>query len=161
MLHARKIISPGISQRQEGRSSFIRQAYSHSRVSLQLVWIETPTNPTMKVVDIRACSDIVHEHNKDIVVVVDNTFMSAYFQVCVDVSLCFLKLWLCECIFPPLLNPFFSPMHQQRPLALGADICMYSATKYMNGNAIRHFALTCKFHLQVRMLESVALMLSF
>ena len=45
----------------------------------------------MKVVDIRACSDLVHEHNKDIVVVVDNTFMSAYFQVwagvCVDVFL--------------------------------------------------------------------------
>uniref|UniRef100_A0A8C7YGM3 Cystathionine gamma-lyase n=1 Tax=Oryzias sinensis TaxID=183150 RepID=A0A8C7YGM3_9TELE len=68
----------------------------------KLVWIETPTNPTMKVVDIKACSDLVHEHNKDIVVVVDNTFMSAYFQ---------------------------------RPLALGADICMYSATKYMNGHS--------------------------
>ncbi|XP_024134495.1 cystathionine gamma-lyase [Oryzias melastigma] len=68
----------------------------------KIVWIETPTNPTMKVVDIKACSDLVHEHNKDIVVVVDNTFMSAYFQ---------------------------------RPLALGADICMYSATKYMNGHS--------------------------
>lgn len=68
----------------------------------KLVWIETPTNPMMKVVDIKACSDLLHEHNKDIVVVVDNTFMSAYFQ---------------------------------RPLALGADICMYSATKYMNGHS--------------------------
>uniref|UniRef100_A0A8C5D406 Cystathionine gamma-lyase n=1 Tax=Gouania willdenowi TaxID=441366 RepID=A0A8C5D406_GOUWI len=68
----------------------------------KLVWIETPTNPTMKVVDIKACSELVHEHNKDIVVVVDNTFMSAFFQ---------------------------------RPLALGADICMYSATKYMNGHS--------------------------
>ncbi|CAG01183.1 unnamed protein product [Tetraodon nigroviridis] len=68
----------------------------------KLVWIETPTNPMMKVVDIRVCSDLAHEHSKDIVVVVDNTFMSAYFQ---------------------------------RPLALGADICMYSATKYMNGHS--------------------------
>ncbi|XP_012721516.1 cystathionine gamma-lyase [Fundulus heteroclitus] len=68
----------------------------------KLVWLETPTNPTMKVVDIKACSELVHEHSKDIVVVVDNTFMSAYFQ---------------------------------RPLALGADICMYSATKYMNGHS--------------------------
>ena len=89
-----------------------------------------------------------------------------HLHVCLFPGVCrcffvFLKLRLCECVFPPLLNPFFSPMHQQRPLALGADICMYSATKYMNGNAIRHFALTCKFHLQVRMLESVALMLSF
>ncbi len=46
-----------------------------------MVWIETPTNPTMKVVDIKGCADIVHKHNKDIIVVVDNTFMSAYFQV--------------------------------------------------------------------------------
>ncbi|XP_039544940.1 cystathionine gamma-lyase-like isoform X2 [Pimephales promelas] len=68
----------------------------------KMLWIETPTNPTMKVVDIQGCSDIVHEHNKDTLVVVDNTFMSAYFQ---------------------------------RPLALGADICMYSATKYMNGHS--------------------------
>lgn len=45
------------------------------------MWIETPTNPMMKVVDIKACSDLIHEYNKDIVVVVDNTFMSAYFQV--------------------------------------------------------------------------------
>uniref|UniRef100_A0A8B9JS04 Cystathionine gamma-lyase n=1 Tax=Astyanax mexicanus TaxID=7994 RepID=A0A8B9JS04_ASTMX len=67
------------------------------------VWSErTPSNPTMKVVDIQACSDLAHEQNKDIIVVVDNTFMSAYFQ---------------------------------RPLALGADICMYSATKYMNGHS--------------------------
>uniref|UniRef100_A0A8C7R5I2 Cystathionine gamma-lyase n=1 Tax=Oncorhynchus mykiss TaxID=8022 RepID=A0A8C7R5I2_ONCMY len=68
----------------------------------KLVWLETPTNPTMKVVDIQACAAVVHQHNKDTVVVVDNTFMSAYFQ---------------------------------RPLDLGADICMYSATKYMNGHS--------------------------
>uniref|UniRef100_W5MV64 Cystathionine gamma-lyase n=1 Tax=Lepisosteus oculatus TaxID=7918 RepID=W5MV64_LEPOC len=68
----------------------------------KLVWVETPTNPTLKVVDIKGCGDIVHKYNKDIIVVVDNTFMSAYFQ---------------------------------RPLALGADICMYSATKYMNGHS--------------------------
>uniref|UniRef100_A0A3Q3NBR7 Cystathionine gamma-lyase n=1 Tax=Mastacembelus armatus TaxID=205130 RepID=A0A3Q3NBR7_9TELE len=54
------------------------------------------------VVDIKTCADLVHGHNKDIVVVVDNTFMSAYFQ---------------------------------RPLTLGADICMYSASKYMNGHS--------------------------
>ncbi|NXU50255.1 CGL lyase, partial [Turnix velox] len=67
----------------------------------KLVWIETPTNPTMKIIDIQACADVVHKH-KDVLLVVDNTFMSAYFQ---------------------------------RPLSLGADICMYSATKYMNGHS--------------------------
>ncbi|XP_034737640.1 cystathionine gamma-lyase-like [Etheostoma cragini] len=72
------------------------------KANTKLVWIETPSNPTMKIADIKACSDVAHKYNKDIVVVVDNTFMSAYFQ---------------------------------RPLALGADICMYSATKYMNGHS--------------------------
>nr|ACY74433.1 cystathionase [Carukia barnesi] len=45
----------------------------------KIVWVETPTNPTMKIVDIEAVSKIVHKH-KDIILVVDNTFMSPYFQ---------------------------------------------------------------------------------
>ncbi|XP_028667996.1 cystathionine gamma-lyase [Erpetoichthys calabaricus] len=68
----------------------------------KMVWIETPTNPMMKLVDIKGCAEIAHAKSQDVIVVVDNTFMSAYFQ---------------------------------RPLALGADICMYSATKYMNGHS--------------------------
>ncbi|XP_014643843.1 PREDICTED: cystathionine gamma-lyase-like [Ceratotherium simum simum] len=67
----------------------------------KLVWTETPTNPILKMVDIEACAHIVHKHG-DIILVVDNTFMSACFQ---------------------------------RPLALGADICMCSATKYVNGHS--------------------------
>jgi len=46
----------------------------------QLVWIETPTNPSLKMIDIEACAHTVHKHG-DIILVVDNTFMSAYFQV--------------------------------------------------------------------------------
>jgi len=45
----------------------------------KMVWIETPTNPTLKIVDIRAVSDIVKKH-PGIFLVVDNTFESAYFQ---------------------------------------------------------------------------------
>merc|ERR1719244_2258133 len=45
----------------------------------RMVWIETPTNPTLKIVDIQAVADIVKQH-KDIFLVVDNTFESAYFQ---------------------------------------------------------------------------------
>jgi len=44
----------------------------------KLVWIETPTNPTLKIVDIAEISRIAHQHN--LIVVVDNTFMSPYFQ---------------------------------------------------------------------------------
>ncbi|XP_058442650.1 cystathionine gamma-lyase isoform X2 [Malaya genurostris] len=67
----------------------------------KLVWIETPTNPLLKVIDIEAVCAIVHKV-PGITVVVDNTFLSSYLQ---------------------------------RPLDLGADIVMYSLTKYMNGHS--------------------------
>jgi len=44
----------------------------------KLVWIETPTNPTMKVIDLEKICKIAHTHN--CIVVVDNTFLSPYFQ---------------------------------------------------------------------------------
>lgn len=69
--------------------------------NVKLVWMETPTNPIMKVIDIRGVADIVHSKTKAFLVV-DNTFLSAYFQ---------------------------------RPLDLGADVVMYSLTKYMNGHS--------------------------
>ena len=46
----------------------------------QLVWIETPTNPTLKVVDIEKVAELVHKRG-NILLVVDNTFLSSYFQV--------------------------------------------------------------------------------
>jgi cystathionine gamma-lyase len=44
----------------------------------KLVWIETPTNPMLKIVDIRAVADIAHKHG--LRVVVDNTFASPIVQ---------------------------------------------------------------------------------
>lgn len=44
----------------------------------KLIWLESPTNPLMKLCDIKAISEIAREQN--IIVVVDNTFMSSYFQ---------------------------------------------------------------------------------
>ena len=67
-----------------------------------MIWIETPTNPLLKVLDIAAISKIAKSHNEDILVVVDNTFVTSYLQ---------------------------------RPLDFGADIVMYSLTKYMNGHS--------------------------
>lgn len=43
-----------------------------------MLWLETPTNPTMKIADIRKASEIAKKHN--IKVVVDNTFTTPYFQ---------------------------------------------------------------------------------
>ncbi|GGJ01399.1 cysteine synthase [Alicyclobacillus cellulosilyticus] len=65
----------------------------------RMVFIETPTNPTMKVTDIRACSAIAARHQA--ILVVDNTFMTPYFQ---------------------------------RPLELGADVVVHSATKFLGGH---------------------------
>lgn len=44
----------------------------------KLVWMETPTNPTLKISDIAATAKLAHE--KGAILVVDNTFMSPYFQ---------------------------------------------------------------------------------
>ena len=66
----------------------------------KLVWIETPTNPLLKIVDIEATAKIAHKHG--LMVGCDNTFASPYCQ---------------------------------RPLDLGADIVMHSATKYLGGHS--------------------------
>lgn len=52
----------------------------HLRSDTKLLWLETPTNPTLNVVDIRAVSTVAKAIAKDIIVVVDNTFLSPYFQ---------------------------------------------------------------------------------
>ena len=44
----------------------------------KLIWIETPTNPTMQIVDIEACSKIAKKYN--LLLAVDNTFASPYLQ---------------------------------------------------------------------------------
>jgi cystathionine gamma-lyase len=55
--------------------SLIKQAFLPST---RMVWIETPTNPLLKIFDIEAISELSHEKNA--IVVVDNTFLSPYFQ---------------------------------------------------------------------------------
>lgn len=66
----------------------------------KLVWVETPTNPLMKLADIAEIAKITKKHN--ILFAVDNTFATPYLQ---------------------------------RPLDLGADIVMHSATKYLGGHS--------------------------
>lgn len=46
----------------------------------KMVWIETPSNPTMKVIDVKAVVQAVKALDKECLVVVDNTFMSPVFQ---------------------------------------------------------------------------------
>jgi cystathionine gamma-lyase len=50
----------------------------------RLVWLETPSNPTMKITDIEKTANIAHKHGA--ILVVDNTFMSPYFQRPLDLG---------------------------------------------------------------------------
>ena len=67
----------------------------------KVVYLESPCNPTLKIVDIEAVAAAAHAYNPAIQVMVDNTFCTPYLQ---------------------------------RPLELGADVVVHSATKYLNGH---------------------------
>lgn len=66
----------------------------------KVVYLETPANPDLKLIDIEAVSKIAHEV-EGCMVMVDNTFCTPYIQ---------------------------------RPIELGADVVVHSATKYLNGH---------------------------
>ena len=70
------------------------------RSETRLIWIESPSNPLLKIADIRAIAGIAKKHG--LILVVDNTFLSPYFQ---------------------------------KPLELGADVVVYSTTKYIGGHS--------------------------
>lgn len=48
------------------------------RPNTKLIWLETPTNPTLKITDIGMVAEVAKKHG--LILVVDNTFMSPYFQ---------------------------------------------------------------------------------
>ena len=52
----------------------------------KMIWLETPTNPMLKVCDIAAVCEIVKNYNKNIIVIVDNTFCSPYIQNPLDLG---------------------------------------------------------------------------
>ena len=66
----------------------------------KMLWVETPTNPMMNIIDLQGASELAKKHN--LLLAVDNTFATPYLQ---------------------------------RPLELGADIVMHSATKYLGGHS--------------------------
>lgn len=70
------------------------------RPETRMIWVETPTNPLLKLVDLQAVADIARSHK--LISVADNTFASPAIQ---------------------------------RPLELGFDIVVHSATKYLNGHS--------------------------
>lgn len=51
---------------------------NYINANTKMLWVETPTNPTMQIIDIKACADIAKANN--LILVVDNTFASPYLQ---------------------------------------------------------------------------------
>ena len=68
--------------------------------SVKMIWVETPSNPLLKVVDLVAIAKLAKKHA--IITVCDNTFATPYLQ---------------------------------KPLTLGFDVVVHSATKYLNGHS--------------------------
>ncbi len=56
----------------------------HLNAQTKMIWIETPTNPLMNIIDIAACAQIAQEHN--LLLSVDNTFASPYLQNPLDLG---------------------------------------------------------------------------
>ncbi len=83
---------------------------------LQMVWLETPINPTLNVVDIESISHAVHGKDPNVLVVVDNTFLTPVLQRFYS------KTFYCR--FNILNYIFFPFLH--RPLDLGADVVVIS-----------------------------------
>lgn len=50
----------------------------------KLIWVETPTNPMMNIIDIKACAAIAKKHN--LLLAVDNTFATPYLQLPLDLG---------------------------------------------------------------------------
>lgn len=57
---------------------------NYINANTRLLWVETPTNPTMQIVDIAACASIAKAHN--LIFAVDNTFASPYLQNPIDLG---------------------------------------------------------------------------
>jgi len=58
----------------------LEQVISSLRPNTRMVWIESPSNPLLRVSDIPALVKIAHNHSKSSLVVVDNTFATPYLQ---------------------------------------------------------------------------------
>ncbi len=80
-------------------ASNIKEVEASIQDNTRLILFETPANPTMKLIDIRALSRLAAEAG--VLLAVDNTFMSPFFQ---------------------------------KPLKLGADVVLHSATKFIGGH---------------------------
>lgn len=73
---------------------------SSVQANTRAIFLETPSNPLLKITDLRGVVSIAKEHN--LITIIDNTFMSPYLQ---------------------------------RPLELGIDIIIHSATKFLGGHS--------------------------
>lgn len=64
--------------------SDMAEVEKHITEKTKLLWVETPTNPMMNIIDIEACSQLAKQHN--LLLVVDNTFASPFLQNPLDLG---------------------------------------------------------------------------
>jgi cystathionine gamma-lyase len=57
---------------------------AHINANTKMIWIETPTNPMLNIIDIAACAEIAHSNG--LLLVCDNTFASPYLQTPLDLG---------------------------------------------------------------------------
>lgn len=84
------------------------ESYLDSFPSVKMIYAETPSNPLMRIIDLRSLSKICKDRN--LLLVVDSTMMSPYLM---------------------------------KPLSLGADICIHSATKFLSGHSDTMAGIVC------------------
>ena len=81
-------------------TSNLEEVKNAMKENTRVVYLETPANPNLKIVDLEGVCKVAHT-NPNTLVIVDNTFATPYMQ---------------------------------KPLKLGVDIVVHSATKYLNGH---------------------------
>lgn len=62
----------------------VRNIEKYITENTKLIWVETPTNPLMHIIDIAACAELAQEHK--VMLCVDNTFASPWFQNPLDLG---------------------------------------------------------------------------
>jgi cystathionine beta-lyase len=62
----------------------LEEVQKHINKNTKLIWAETPTNPTLSIIDIKACADLAHDN--DALLVTDNTFASPALQNPIDLG---------------------------------------------------------------------------
>ena len=110
----------------------------HLKENTKMIWVETPSNPLLKIIDIKKIRESLKDDN--IIIVCDNTFASPYNQQPInngaDVVIHSSTKYLgghSDIIGGALI--INDNNYNQQPLNNGADVIIHSSTKYLGGHS--------------------------